>query len=72
MIDSYVEEYLPFKSDPNVREEYLNAYGTIRIGKILEDLDALAGSIAYVHCDDGLDDTPPLTIVTGESTLTEE
>ncbi|KAJ3417340.1 Acyl-coenzyme A thioesterase 9, mitochondrial [Chytridiales sp. JEL 0842] len=64
MIDSYVQEFLPFKSDPNVREEYLNAYGTIRIGKILEDLDALAGSIAYVFCDDGRDDTPPLTIVT--------
>ncbi|KAJ3296417.1 Acyl-coenzyme A thioesterase 9, mitochondrial [Blyttiomyces sp. JEL0837] len=64
MTDSLVEEYLPFKSDPSVREDYVNAYGSIRIGKILEDLDALAGSIAYVHCDDFRDDTPPLTIVT--------
>ncbi|KAJ1557258.1 hypothetical protein HK405_000428, partial [Cladochytrium tenue] len=64
MTDSRVEEFLPFKSDAAVREDYVNAYGSIRIGKILEDLDALAGSIAYVHCDDGSDDTPPLTIVT--------
>ncbi|KAI9337604.1 HotDog domain-containing protein [Zopfochytrium polystomum] len=64
MVDSLVEEYLPFGTDPAVREDYVNAYGSIRIGKILEDLDALAGSIAYMHCDDGRDDTPPLTIVT--------
>ena len=67
MIDSYVEEYLPFKSDLNVREEYVNVYGKIRIGKVFEDLDALAGSIAYAHCDDLIHDTPPLTIVTGKN-----
>ena len=50
MQDSYVEEYLRFKSDPTVKEDYVNMYGFIRIGKILEDLDALAGSIAYLHC----------------------
>ncbi|KAJ3087020.1 Acyl-coenzyme A thioesterase 9, mitochondrial [Quaeritorhiza haematococci] len=64
MSDSYVEEYLPFKTDRALREEYINVYGTIRVGKILEDLDALAGSIAYAHCDDYQPDTPPLTIVT--------
>jgi acyl-coenzyme A thioesterase 9 len=45
-------------------EDYIGAHGSIRFGKILEDLDALAGSISYVHCDDGRNDTPPLTIVT--------
>jgi acyl-coenzyme A thioesterase 9 len=65
MKDSYVEEYLPFKTDKEFREEYVNVYGRIRLGKILEDLDALAGSIAYKHCDDGREDTLPLTIVTG-------
>ncbi|KAJ3292930.1 Acyl-coenzyme A thioesterase 9, mitochondrial [Borealophlyctis nickersoniae] len=64
MSDSYVEEYIAFKTDPNVREEYVNQFGNIRIGKVLENLDALAGSIAYLHCDDGRDDTQPLTIVT--------
>lgn len=64
MIDSYVEEYLAFKSDPDVLAEYINVYGLIRFGKILEDLDALAGSISYAFADDGRSDTPPLTIVT--------
>ncbi|TPX31854.1 hypothetical protein SmJEL517_g04913 [Synchytrium microbalum] len=57
-------DYLRFKTDPAVREEYINAFGTIRISKILEDLDALAGSIAYLHADDGNKDTVPPTIVT--------
>ncbi|KAJ3211219.1 Acyl-coenzyme A thioesterase 9, mitochondrial [Clydaea vesicula] len=60
----YTEEYLAFKSDPGLLEEYINVYGHIRFGKILEDLDAMAGSVAYAHCDDLRDDTPPLTIVT--------
>ena len=64
MRDSYVEEYLPFLTDSTVREEYINVYGKIRIGKVFEDLDALAGSIAYSHCDDLVHDTPPLIIVT--------
>ncbi|KAI9201924.1 HotDog domain-containing protein [Polychytrium aggregatum] len=64
MRDSYVEDILPFKSDPQVREEYINAYGNIRIGKILEDLDAMAGTISYIHCDDGLEETAPVTVVT--------
>ena len=50
MQDSYVEEFLRFKSNPLVREDYLNHNGGVRIGKILEDLDALAGSISYLHC----------------------
>ncbi len=65
MKDSYVEEYLPFKSDAHVREEYIDIYGKIRVGKLFEDLDALAGSISYQHADDGISSTPPLTIVTG-------
>ncbi|KAI8801508.1 HotDog domain-containing protein [Cladochytrium replicatum] len=64
MKDSYVEEFLPFKSEPQVKEEYVNVYGGIRIGKILEDLDALSGSVAYSHCDDHEPYTPPMRIVT--------
>jgi acyl-coenzyme A thioesterase 9 len=64
MQDSYVEEYLRFKSDPSFKEDYVNMYGAIRIGKVLEDLDALAGSIAYLHCDDGPDFPISKTIVT--------
>ncbi|ORZ37575.1 HotDog domain-containing protein [Catenaria anguillulae PL171] len=64
MKDSYIEGELPFKSNPHVREEYVNFYGSIRIAKLLEDLDAMAGSISYTHCDDNTPETPPLTIVT--------
>lgn len=30
MSDSYVEEFLPFKSDPDLLEEYVNPDGGIR------------------------------------------
>lgn len=46
MKDSYIEEFLLFKSEPDVREEYLSPDSNIRVGKVLEDLDALAGGLA--------------------------
>ncbi|KAG0174862.1 hypothetical protein DFQ29_007339 [Apophysomyces sp. BC1021] len=65
MADSYMEEYLPFRSSPALLDEYVSSGGKIRIGKILEDLDALAGSIAYKHADTNpLPRGPPVTIVT--------
>lgn len=63
MSDSYVEEYLPFKSSPTLLDEYITTGGKIRMSKILEDLDALAGSISYKHMDTFVD-SPPLTVVT--------
>ncbi|KAF7724499.1 Acyl-coenzyme A thioesterase 9, mitochondrial [Apophysomyces ossiformis] len=65
MADSYMEEYLPFQSSPALLEEYVSSGGKIRIGKMLEDLDALAGAIAYKHVDTNpLPPGPPVTIVT--------
>ncbi|KAJ3224426.1 Acyl-coenzyme A thioesterase 9, mitochondrial [Chytriomyces hyalinus] len=61
MADSFVQVFLPFRSDSQLKEEYMSPYGRIRIGKVLEDLDALAGSIAYLHCADA---ERELTIVT--------
>ncbi|KAF6757787.1 Thioesterase/thiol ester dehydrase-isomerase [Ephemerocybe angulata] len=49
MHDSYAELVLPFASDVAVLEQYINATGGIRTGKIMENLDSLAGSIAYKH-----------------------
>ncbi|KAJ3753102.1 Thioesterase/thiol ester dehydrase-isomerase [Lentinula raphanica] len=49
MHDSYTELILPFSSDPNLLEEYVNASGGIRTGKLMEHLDSLAGSISYKH-----------------------
>lgn len=64
MTDSYMEEFLPFKSDPELLDEYIFSDGKIRTGKLLEDLDALAGAIAYKHIDNGDPTAPPVTVVT--------
>ncbi|ORX49461.1 hypothetical protein DM01DRAFT_1308943 [Hesseltinella vesiculosa] len=63
MNESYMEEFLPFKSSPALLDEYVTKNGAIRHGKILEDLDALAGAIAYKHVDN-FTDGPPVTLVT--------
>ncbi|KAF4568343.1 hypothetical protein EYR40_010253 [Pleurotus pulmonarius] len=49
MTDSYSELILPFGSSPELLEQYTNAAGGIRTGKLMEHLDSLAGSIAYKH-----------------------
>lgn len=36
-----------FSSDYTLREQYRNPWNHIRIGKLVEDLDALAGTIAF-------------------------
>jgi acyl-coenzyme A thioesterase 9 len=36
MKDSYMEEYLPFKSSPELLDEYIFSDGKIRTGKLLE------------------------------------
>ena len=39
----------PFSTDEFLLETYRNPWGEMRFGKILEDLDALAGNIAFNH-----------------------
>ena len=39
-----VEVLLPFSTDLALREQYINFYGNLRMGKIREDLDACAGT----------------------------
>jgi len=39
----------PFSQDQFLLETYRNPWGEMRFGKILEDLDALAGNIAFNH-----------------------
>ncbi|GAB2265464.1 Acyl-coenzyme A thioesterase 4, mitochondrial [Dionaea muscipula] len=39
-----------FSSDYVLREQYRNPWNEIRMGKLVEDLDALAGTISYKHC----------------------
>ncbi|KAK9767739.1 hypothetical protein K7432_002214 [Basidiobolus ranarum] len=64
MEDSAVEVFLPFKSNPQLAEQYINTYGGVRLGKVLEDLDRLAASVAYKHNDDGCGGWQSLVIMT--------
>ena len=48
-----------FQDDEFLMERYRNPFGHLRFGKVLEDLDALAGNIAYSHVQD-----PKVNIVT--------
>lgn len=41
---------LPFKDDQWLCDAYINAQGRLRAGNMFQDLDALAGRIAYRHC----------------------
>ena len=49
--DSRVTIQYNFLSDAQLRESYQDAHGCVLVGRLLEDLDALAGNIAFLHCD---------------------
>lgn len=53
-----------FSSDYILREQYRNPWNEIRMGKLLEDLDALAGTISLKHCCNEGSLTRPLLLVT--------
>ncbi|XP_075514805.1 acyl-coenzyme A thioesterase 2, chloroplastic [Primulina tabacum] len=53
-----------FSSDYTLREQYRDPWNEVRIGKLLEDLDALAGTISVKHCSDDDSTTRPLYLVT--------
>lgn len=53
-----------FSSDYTLREQYRDPWNEVRIGKLLEDLDALAGTISCKHCSDDDSTTRPLYLVT--------
>ncbi|KAM0038037.1 putative thiolester hydrolase [Helianthus debilis subsp. tardiflorus] len=48
--DSRTTILYPFSKDYILREQYRNPWNGIRVGKLLEDLDALAGTISFKHC----------------------
>ncbi|GAV53360.1 hypothetical protein ZYGR_0AI06440 [Zygosaccharomyces rouxii] len=47
--DSFAFVALPFRDDPVVADFYVNAAGRLRMGQLFQDLDSLAGKIAYQH-----------------------
>ncbi|XP_011010335.1 PREDICTED: acyl-coenzyme A thioesterase 9, mitochondrial [Populus euphratica] len=53
-----------FSTDYILREQYRDPWNEVRIGKLLEDLDALAGTISVKHCSDDDCTTRPLLLVT--------
>ncbi|XP_031124913.1 acyl-coenzyme A thioesterase 9, mitochondrial-like isoform X1 [Ipomoea triloba] len=53
-----------FSTDYALREQYRNPWNMMRMGRLVEDLDALAGTISYKHCSDNDIATRPLLLVT--------
>lgn len=47
--DSFAYVVLPFREDPLISDFYVNAAGRLRMGQLFQDLDSLAGKIAYKH-----------------------
>lgn len=65
MSDSYDEIVIPL-SDAIFREKYINMYNSIRIGRILEDIDMFGVWLCYKHSKNNKDvEVSPLVIVTG-------
>lgn len=55
---------LPFFSDHVLRDQYVRFDGGVRFELILEDLDALAANVAFMHTDAGFSNAPTLSLVT--------
>ena len=62
--ESFLQIELLVESDASVRDQYLNFRGGLRFGKLLEDIDAFAGNIAFMHCNDGDPTTKVPVLVT--------
>eukprot|EP01116_Phalansterium_solitarium_P001825 TRINITY_DN11644_c0_g1_i1.p1 TRINITY_DN11644_c0_g1~~TRINITY_DN11644_c0_g1_i1.p1 ORF type:complete len:454 (-),score=128.72 TRINITY_DN11644_c0_g1_i1:179-1540(-) len=47
--ESYVRKALEFRKSEKLKSVFANPFGGVRVGMVLEELDALAGSIGYAH-----------------------
>uniref|UniRef100_A0A7M5XKY2 HotDog ACOT-type domain-containing protein n=2 Tax=Clytia hemisphaerica TaxID=252671 RepID=A0A7M5XKY2_9CNID len=61
--DSVQEVIIPLGSDLVQREKYLTFYNTVRFGKLLEDLDTLAGWVGFKYFK-GPTERAPFSLVT--------
>ena len=59
----------PFSTDPVLSETYKSPWGEVRLGKVLEDLDAIAGNVAYSHAAKGGDWPTPLLVTAGVDSI---
>lgn len=64
MKDSMREILIPLGDDPVFREKYLTFYKTVRIGKLLEDMDSLAGIVGYKYYEGPSGDKACFALVT--------
>jgi acyl-coenzyme A thioesterase 9 len=56
MGDSFVQLDLPFSKDASLREQYVGGISKVRMGRLMEDFDSLAGAAAYRYVlPDGVD-----------------
>mmetsp|Transcript_20723 Transcript_20723/g.34875 ORF Transcript_20723/g.34875 Transcript_20723/m.34875 type:complete len:466 (+) Transcript_20723:1755-3152(+) len=53
-----------FTKDATLKNLYIDASGCVSMGKLFEDLDALAGNVAFTHVDDGNPRTKQPNLVT--------
>ena len=62
--DSAVRIEMDFSGDPALRDRYTNCWGAIDKGIVFEDLDALAGNVAWRHAvvGNGTDVRPPMLV----------
>ena len=65
--DSLLCVELPFGRDAALRAANVNWRGQLRVGKLLEELDAFAGAVAYRHVDDGDPGSEQPTLVTAST-----
>ncbi|KAM0751769.1 hypothetical protein T439DRAFT_324959 [Meredithblackwellia eburnea MCA 4105] len=49
MEDSYVQMDLLFSKDDVLKEQYVGGHAKVRMGRLMEDFDSLAGTAAYRH-----------------------
>lgn len=47
--DSYASAVIPLGQDPVLREKYMTHQKTVRVGRLMEDLDVFAVMLCYQH-----------------------
>jgi acyl-coenzyme A thioesterase 9 len=61
---TFLRVLLPFATDVTLRQQFVNKWGMLRVGKLLEELDAFAGNVAYKFIEDENGVAAPIAIVT--------
>ncbi len=68
MQDSFDQAIIPLGSDSQLRDRYLTHFGSVRVGRLLEDMDVFAVHLVFQHIlnpkQDSEDPQSPFSIVT--------